>query len=407
MFCLHSRPLETPFASALRRFRSTLLACSTLLAVYTGCLTSAAVAADVRPAKTAADLTDILREPNVGAKATNVQVVGAGPDVTVLAQTESASADRDLKIDAIFLAKALFQGAGGQISKVKVLFSQAGHDGRYISVTDRQISDYGSGKMAPEQFLATLRLVPVEVERAPDVVPGSQFERRLLIWQRIEKLRQQGTGVIPFETIFGEVEASIKAGNQDVSKRLSFLESKLADQEEALKQAKNAARGLGVPAPRNSLPSSGAERSDRPASGNIAQDQQQGVQRLPANPEFVKERFQARANELINLARGKDLSAAENMTELKKKADTAFSKNNLLEAFAYIHQFNLITQKTIGVNLFAPGRGDGPPGSGSGSGGGPNGSGGGPNGGDGGPNGGGGGPNGGGGLNGGSGGGPP
>ncbi len=232
--------------------KSTVLACAVITAISINCLTSAVRGADVKQALTAAELTDLVREPNVGAKATNLQVVGAGPDVTVMAQSEEASGERDLKIDAIFLAKALFQHAGGQISKVKVLFSQAGHGGRYVSITEKQIGEYGSGKITAEQFLGMLHLSSVEAEKAPDVVQGPQFERRLLVWQRIEKLRQQGTGVTPIEANFAEVETAIKGGNQDESKKLTYLESKLAEQEGLVKQARNAARGLGITAPRAS-----------------------------------------------------------------------------------------------------------------------------------------------------------
>jgi hypothetical protein len=383
MSTLHMQQVITPIIAAVRSFRSGLLLCSILLTLSPWCLTSTAIAADKKPAMTAAELTDIVRQPNVGAKATNVQVVGAGPDVTVLAQTESASGERDLKIDAVFLAKALFQNAAGQISRVKVLFSQAGHDGRYVNITDREISEYGSGRMTPEQLLATLRLVPVEAEKAPDVVQGPQLERRLLVWQRIEKLRQQGTGVVPFETIFAEVEAAIKSGSQDPSKKLTFLEATLADQEEALKQAKRTARGLGVPASKNSLASSSPQVADRAlAAGSGTQGQTQQSQYLPPQHEQIRQTYHRRVDEIINLTRAKDRSAAEEMISLKKQIETAFLQDRKPEAFALIHQFQLLAQKAAGIDMFGPGQGEGPP---AGSGGGPNGGqGGGPNGGQGG-----------------------
>jgi hypothetical protein len=418
MFSHYIQEASVPVTWTFSRFRPAFLAYSVLLLVLVGCLTSATLAADVKPAMTAAELTDILRGQNVGAKSTHVQVVGAGPEVTVLAQTESASGERDLKIDAIFLAKALFQNAAGQISKVKVLFSQAGHDGRYINISSAQISEYGSGKMTAEQFLSTLRLVPVEPEKAPDVVAGPQFERRLLVWQRIEKLRQQGTGVRPFEALFAEVEASIKAGSQDQSSKLTFLEAKLGDQEEALNQAKRSARGLGVPAAKSSAESGGAKGGERsPSGGSASPGQGEMLTYVPSDHVLLRQIFHRRVDELVNLVRAKDHAVGEQLTSLKGQIEHAFSLDRKPEAFALMRQFQLLVKQSINVDMFGPeqleqgregqqgGPGRGP---GNGPGGGPNGGpGGGPSGGPGGgPNGGpGGGP--GGGQNGGPGGGPP
>jgi hypothetical protein len=115
------------------------------------------LAAEVKQTMSAAELTDVIRQPNVGANATDLRVIGAGPDVTVMAQSEESSGERDLKIDAIFLAKALFQNAAGQINKVKVLFSQTGHNGRYVTITEKQIADFYRWRLRKHQMWCRVR----------------------------------------------------------------------------------------------------------------------------------------------------------------------------------------------------------------------------------------------------------
>jgi hypothetical protein len=340
-------------------------------------LTCLAAAPDSVVALSAGELTELLTQPNVGVKATNLQVVGVGPDVTVLAQKESASNERDLKIDAVFLAKALILGAPKQVSRVKVLFSQAGHDGRFVNISDKQISQYGCGKISAEQFLATLHLVPVEATRAPDLVPGAQLERRLLVWQRIEKLRKSGTGIEPFEKLFGEIESTVKGGKEDPGKRLSFLENKLADQEDALAQAKRTARGLGVPASKNSqtgstgsastgsasiagaLPSytptgsaGGSREGQNAQSTHSAQNSQAPI---PSDHAKLRMIFHERAENYINIARGKDYKVAEQMVSLKRQIESAFAADRLGQGFLLMRQFQVLAKQTSNVDMFAPG----------------------------------------------------
>jgi len=382
----HIQAPKIPFVKAFRGFTPGLIAALICSATGLSLLSSAGFAAETRPVLSSSELTEILREPSVGAKVTGIQVVGSGPDITVLAAKEASSGERDLKIDAIFLAKAVFQHAAGQVNKVKVLYSQADHEGRYVSITSKEILDYGSGKINAEQLLSSLRLVPVAAERAPDVVAGPQFERRLLVWQRIEKLRQQGTGVTPFETIFAEIDGMVKAGTPDPSKKIAYIESKLAEQEEALKQAKRTARGLGVPASKNSLtstsPSQAQQSGSTGAQSSIGSGTGSGnsVGYLPQDHQFIRQVYHNRAESLVSLAKTKDRKAAEELETLKKQIDKAFSDDRKPEAFALMRKFQILVKQVTNTDMLGPPEGSGPPGGqGGGQGGGPNG--GGPNGG--------------------------
>jgi len=197
------------------------------------------------PRLTASQLTALVRSSDSRVTATNVSVVGTGPSVTVLAEKSASASDRDLKIDSIFLAKALIEGSSGQVDKVKVLFSQADKPGRFVLVDKKVVDDYAGGKMTPEQLLSSITLTPLEQEKAPDVAEGPLMERRLLIWRRIERLRSQGTGVATFQQLFQKVEKGLNTESPEAMiQNLSFIETKLSEQEGLLKQAKRLTRGI-------------------------------------------------------------------------------------------------------------------------------------------------------------------
>jgi len=184
-----------------------------------------------------------LRESNN--KYRGVKVIGAGPDVTVLSDAAPSATEQDLKIDAAFLSKALVDAAPNQIEKVKVLFAQHGPEGKFIVIPKKSLLEYGNGKITPTAFLSGIHLEDVKPEEMPDVEPGPQQERRILLCQRIEKLRAHGTNVEPFEQLFDESEAAVKAGTTGfaLSKKLAFIETKLTEQEEQVAIAKRTATG--------------------------------------------------------------------------------------------------------------------------------------------------------------------
>jgi len=335
-------------------------------------------------------LNALLKDPGFKVSATSSIVMGTGPIVTVLTEEDAKTADQDLKIDALFLSKTLMEAAPGQIEKVKVLFSQSGHSGRFIIIDNREIQDFGHGKISPEKMLASLRFSDVEPERAPDVVPGPEFERRLLAWNRIKRLRQQGTGVGPFENIFREIENVAKSGESaKVSERVAYLESKLSDQEEQVKQAKKSAQGRGVPsiASRSSVastPAGSGSQSTAPAGGHSGF--------VPPDAERIKRIYTQDSESWLRNLEAKNSSQAETFRKMKKSVDEKFATKQDAAAFEELSSMITLVKQDLGFDPFRPdgdgGRGQagGGPNGGGPNGGGPNG--GGPNGG--GPNGGGG-----------------
>ncbi len=301
----------------------------------------------------AAQFSTIIKDSNLKISATNTTVVGSGPAVTVLADESANSVDQDLKIDAVFLSKALIEAAPNQVKTVKVLFSQEGKPGRYLSVNKEQILEYGSGKVSATQLLAALKFRDVEVEKAPSVEPGLQFDHRLLTWKRINRLKQSGTGVQPFEAIFQEVERLAKTGDANkLEEKLAYLDNKLAEQEEQISLIRKAARGLGVPASATSQSSSVAASNALPASA--------GIDPVPSDAHLIRRHFTERADEAIRQTDARSGTSALHLRALKQEIDENFSNNHPGKAFTLIREFQELVKQQTGVDILKPPDG-GPP----------------------------------------------
>ncbi|MBX3135940.1 hypothetical protein KF707_06865 [Candidatus Obscuribacterales bacterium] len=322
-------------------------------------------------ALTAGQLTGVLVSANVGKKTTEPKAVGTGPVVTVLAQGKPDATDNDLKIDAVFYAKTLIEAAPEQVSSVKVLYSQSGRTARFVSVSKSVIDDFGAGKKSPSELLGSLTLIPVQEEAAPNVVPGAEMERRLLIWKRIEKLRQRGTGVKPFEALFAQIETLSKAGSSsDLTQKISYLETKLTEQEEQVKQAKQAASGhrLILKSGGNSAgvqaggpiggPNGGRQTNTANAPMNLPGPGTGNDFAVPPNVDHILQSYSAGAPLVINRVSGND---AQQLRQLKQQIDALIAANKRGQACAMIAQFHSLSMKLTGVDIMAPGGGGGPP----------------------------------------------
>lgn len=334
-------------------------------------------------------LTTLLRA-NAKARVSNINIIGDGPLVTVVADKNASASDKELKIDAIFLGKTLLEGAVGQVTDIKVIFAQQDREGRYIQISAQQIKDFGSGKIEPDRFLASINLIPVAGEQTPDVVPGQQFERRLLLWKRIDHLRKMGTGVRPFQSAFKEIETqAASTKTEDLSDKIANLERTLSQQENILQEARRVARGKGIVSATGgkSFGQVAIKNGNGNGNGNgmPAQGTQQGQAQaldnnyIPAEANQIKAAFNRSSDQLVRQVEMKDRSKGQTARALRTNINSLFTQGKQAEAFRVIREFQTLVYQTTGIDLMSPE--GGPPGQG----GGPQGQGGGPMGGGGGP----------------------
>lgn len=282
----------------------------------------------------AIQLTAILKENEQKSGSKASRVIGSGPRVTVMAQPSAqGTTDREMKIDAVFFAKTLIENAPHQIEKIDVIFSGAHpDDSKVIAIDKKAIQTYGEGNMSPEDFLKTLHLMPVNAEEPPALEPGPMLQRRLLISERIEKLRKSGTGVKPFQTIFQSIESAIKGGDTTkLAANLQDLEDKLTEQEEQLAIAKRSASGLRLtPVPGKSTPGSSS-----PVTTN------EGNWRL----EFLKKKFNE--NSAFVVQRAQSTNNGSRLSDLKRRIDDLLARGKNNDAFPLLEEFMKVEGETI------------------------------------------------------------
>lgn len=207
-----------------------------------------------------ADVAEVIRKAKVLNQDYPVHVIVNNRDVTVLTRRHYKATDDDLKIDAVLIAKAVLDKFGDRLDRVKVLFrDEDSASGKAVIVTANDIKTYANGTLEPQRFLDSLAIKKVdsdpEAEKAKGdlgdqsvvVSPGPFQEQRLLLLDRINILRKRGTGVLPFEKMFSDIDKNsvandteqVKAGIKDLSRRLS-------EQEDLVRQASRVGSGYGI-----------------------------------------------------------------------------------------------------------------------------------------------------------------
>lgn len=279
------------------------------------------------------ELRAIIIQDRALSPARDVEVVGTGPQVTVMTAPAPGTADKDLerelKIDAMFVARSLIEAVPAQIEAVKVLYNTHGRDARFVIINKLTVDRFGSGKISAEDLLASLSLETVGKDGQTEsrVAPGPSMERRLLVSRRIEELKNAGTDVRRYQESFDAIEAQVLSKQStNLEKSLADLETRLSDQEKDLAQARRTAQGKGVP---------GLKKSDPP-------DESPMLLRV----------FSMRGKEILRrLSREQspDLAAC---AKLDAEIDSLIKAGKPAEAVAKIKEFSRLAFRTLGYEPF-------------------------------------------------------
>lgn len=296
----------------------------------------------------AADLTDVIRNANILKydKAPKVTIRGAQITTSVDPMgPPGKTSDQDLKIDALLVAKSLYDAAPLELNSCKIIFSNGGKDARYTVISRQKVSEYSSGSVNAQELLNSLVLTAVVEESQPDVVEGPFYERRILVWERIENLRKQGTGVKPFEHLYAELEAAIKA-NEDqktLFNKLTSLEEKLSGQETQMAQAKKVAQGKGIHG--NVTSASSPAKNNRPGGKLISAIEEGNIDSIPSAKRFVDAYMQHTQEVLCSR---KDTEGYRQACQMCLDMKNSFARKDIP---AFIHRASdfkrLVTEKKI------------------------------------------------------------
>jgi len=287
----------------------------------------------------AAGLTDVIRNANILKYDKSPKVTIRGAQITTSVDPmgpPGKTSDQDLKIDALLVAKSLYDAAGQELNSCKIIFSNGGKDAKYTIISRQKVAEYSSGSVNAQELLGSLALTAVVQENQPDVVEGPFYERRMLVWERIENLRKQGTGVKPFEHLYSELEASIKANDEQKTlfNKLTSLEEKLSGQETQIAQARKVAQGKGI---HGTVKGSSQVQTSIPAS---AQAQSSSNGRMPL-----------RLDSIPPIVRGKLLAAEAAINNAKSELGRRGDLNGVSEAGGFCNEFYTMRQNGTFENV--------------------------------------------------------
>jgi hypothetical protein len=145
-----------------------------------------------------------------------------GNEVEIRTHRNPKATDRDCRIDAALIAKAIAELKLDKVQKVRVVFYErlSGAMFKQVAINLQDIKSFGSGNISPDELLAKTELVEVrksyqELTQAPAVVPGISYGERLEIFGRIQRLKALGVGVGPYEQRFLVMEDLVRRGTVD------------------------------------------------------------------------------------------------------------------------------------------------------------------------------------------------
>lgn len=171
-------------------------------------------------------------------------IARTGSEVQVWTNRNPSTPTNDLKIESMFIAKALIEAYPKEVKRLRMLYSQSSEPRcQQIEVTAEQVKSFGNHSLTVDQLLNSLELAP-----AVRISPGKFADKQLQLLGRIENLRGRGTGVKPFEDFLQSIgdEVAQNANDDKISADIKKLSQSLKAQEQLVAQAERVARGRGV-----------------------------------------------------------------------------------------------------------------------------------------------------------------
>jgi hypothetical protein len=190
-----------------------------------------------------------LREAKVVSPSSNLEVVKGQQEVTITTKKLKMT-ERDCKIKAVLMAKALMDLQPKQLAAVKVIYTIDGENAiNKVVVGAGDVQSFANGTITEDQLLGSLDFSKESGDSS--VVAGQLKDLQL----RIETLKQGGTGVAPFQKMFNDIADLTKAGKvKEASQLISDLSSKLSSQEGLRDQAKRVGAGGGIKGQQGTAP---------------------------------------------------------------------------------------------------------------------------------------------------------
>ncbi len=188
-----------------------------------------------------------------------------GEEVLLTTERNPKFNEHDTKIEAVLIAKTVFDLLPDEVQRSKVMFYNAKDDTIGQIVLNRtELKAYADGKLTEAKLLASIELSNQSTadDKAADVVDGPLKGERLKQLLSIQTLKDKGANVSRVEALFADQEKHAAAGDlPSVKESLKTIGSCLDEQRKSLINAQTAEAALGRStvhqvknAPQNSAP---------------------------------------------------------------------------------------------------------------------------------------------------------
>lgn len=205
------------------------------------------------PGTSDAALTKAIRDADVVDSDSPLSAKIEGMESTVTTDRHPKATDDDCKIDATLIAKAVFE-KHKNLAKVRINFVGA-NSTTSVSVSAGDICAFNNGGISDKQLLNGIDLTTVsnkaalssdtpDVQNPPDVAqtpdtPKDTFKRVRNLRNRIQTMRQNGTGVTEFQKRLDQITQMIDERKEtDAAPLIDKLDDILREQQTLVKQAK-------------------------------------------------------------------------------------------------------------------------------------------------------------------------
>jgi len=183
-------------------------------------------------------LVELAKQAKVVESGQFIEAAVNGAEADIRTGCTAQDTEKDLKIDAVLIAKSILTAYKGQITRVKVIFSCQRQNPREVIVTQGDVIAFGSGQMSEKDLFSSLAITesgttPADRKPVPPVITrvaaGPFWFERYSLLRQIDTLKAKGSDVKQFQEMFDKAQLHAVAKDPDATKQdVQALQTKLA-----------------------------------------------------------------------------------------------------------------------------------------------------------------------------------
>ncbi|MDR3613944.1 MAG: hypothetical protein P4L53_10265 [Candidatus Obscuribacterales bacterium] len=196
------------------------------------------------------ELVTILRATKVVPTESKLTASISGDEVVITTTKKEGSTDDASKIQAVLIAKTVFDSVSNDAQRTKVIFFDfKANTYSEVAVKRAEVKMYGSGQLTEKELLSSLELKRGDADSAEDetvkVAPGPLQPERIIQSARLMKLEKEGSSVKDLKLLFDKVEVTARSGDRaETIAQYRALKTNIDERERAFIEAKEYQKNL-------------------------------------------------------------------------------------------------------------------------------------------------------------------